>query len=206
MVRQSGARIDVVSQRPHHDAEEKEFLAAVDEVVAEASAFLSRPDEDAAVALMAELRRADRVHVLGAGRSKLVAESFAMRLMHLGMQAHAVGEVTAPGVRSERDLVVACSCSGETPTVVQLTRAAHDAGARVVVVTATGTSSLAALADVLVDLPECGRDGTRGGSVQFVGTLFEQGALLYLDAVVLTLERRLEADRARMLDRHTNLE
>lgn len=206
MVRQSDAQIGVVSQRRLHEDEEKEFLAAVDDVVAEVSAVLAHPDESASVTLMSELLRAERIHVLGAGRSKLAADSFGMRLMHLGMRAHSVGEVTAPGVRDSGDLVIACSGSGETPTVVHLARAARDAGAQLAVVTGTATSSLAALSDLVIALPECSREGVRGESTQFVGTLFEQGALLYFDSLILTLERRLEADRTRMLDRHTNLE
>ncbi len=35
---------------------------------------------------------ADRIYVMGAGRSGLVAKSFAMRLMHTGFTAYVVGE------------------------------------------------------------------------------------------------------------------
>ncbi len=111
-----------------------------------------------------------------------------------------------PGSGREGELVVVRSGSGETPTLVQLTRAARDAGGRITVVTGTATSSQAALARVLVDLPECSRDGVRGESARFVGTLFEQDALFSLDTIVLTLEAPHEADRARMLDRHTDME
>jgi len=48
-------------------------------------------DEDVE-AFIRELLNAKRIYVMGAGRSGLVAKAFAMRLMHLGLQAFVVGE------------------------------------------------------------------------------------------------------------------
>jgi 6-phospho-3-hexuloisomerase len=206
MVRQSGDPVKVTSQRPRGSEDSEEFALALDDVLAEATVLLAGADTAAAVQFMAELRKAKRIYVLGAGRSRLVAEAFAMRLMHLGFKAHVASEVTSPAIRDAGDLLVACSGSGETPTVVQLARTARQTGARVIVVTATRGSTLAGTAQLLIHLPERSRDGELDQSIQFVGTLFEQGALLYLDAIVLTLERLLQADREQMLARHTNLE
>ncbi|NLO77568.1 MAG: 6-phospho-3-hexuloisomerase, partial [Methanomicrobiales archaeon] len=43
-----------------------------------------------------ELVGAERIYVMGAGRSGLVAKGFAMRLMHLGMHSYVVGETITP--------------------------------------------------------------------------------------------------------------
>ena len=43
---------------------------------------------------------AKRVYVAGAGRSGLIARAFAMRLMHLGMEAYVVGETITPAMHT----------------------------------------------------------------------------------------------------------
>src|SRR5919112_5858965 len=53
----------------------------------------------------------------GQGRSGLVAEMAAMRLMHAGFDAHAVGEPTAPSI-GEGDGLIMISGSGETPVTL----------------------------------------------------------------------------------------
>src|SRR5680860_827298 len=56
------------------------------------------------------LHRAGRVFVLGAGRSCLALRMTAMRLMHLGLTVHVVGEVTAPAIAAG-DVLLAASGS-----------------------------------------------------------------------------------------------
>lgn len=155
--------------------------------------------------LAAELAAARRIVTLGAGRSKLAVDSFAMRLTQMGLAAYVSAEVTSPAV-TDGDLIIVCSGSGETPTVTSVARSARLAGARVVTVTGAPGSSLADLADLVVVLREYGRDGTADRGEQFVGTLFEQSALILFDILVLALEKAGAADAHAMLARHTNLE
>ena len=54
------------------------------------------------------------VFVAGSGRSGLAMRSFAMRLIHLGLSAHVVGETTTPRI-TDRDLLLIGSGSGSTP-------------------------------------------------------------------------------------------
>ena len=54
---------------------------------------------------ISELLNAKRIYVMGAGRSGLVAKAFAMRLMHLGLQAFVVGETITPSM-SKGDIMV----------------------------------------------------------------------------------------------------
>lgn len=44
----------------------------------------------------------------------------AMRLMHIGLDAHAVGEATAPSI-AEGDALLVISGSGETPVTLHIT-------------------------------------------------------------------------------------
>jgi 6-phospho-3-hexuloisomerase len=133
----------------------------------------------------------------GQGRSGLVASMAAMRLMHLGLRAHVVGEATAPAARAG-DALLALSASGTTPVTVHLARTAAAAGARVVALTRDAASPLADLADVLVVVP-------RSQSSQFGGSAFEQACLLLLDAAALAVAPGPEA-QARMRERHATLQ
>jgi 6-phospho-3-hexuloisomerase len=181
------------------------LAAARRTVLREIEALLTRADEEQAHRLVEALYDARRTVVLGVGRSKLAVDAFAMRLMHLGLPVHVATEVTCPAVTSG-DLVVACSGSGHTPTVVQRATAAKEAGARIAAVTANDDSPLAHLADLVVHLAEYGQDHQPGASTQFVGTLFEQGALVFFDCLVLAIQRTHHVDPEAMYRRHTNLE
>ncbi|MEE1930376.1 6-phospho-3-hexuloisomerase [Streptomyces sp. TRM 70351] len=181
------------------------FASARRVVLREVEALLSRTEEEEAQALIDAVRAAGRVFVLGMGRSKMAVDAFAMRLMHLGLTVHVAADATTPAI-SEGDLLIACSGSGETPTVVCLTRTAARAGARVAVVTGNPDSSLARDADLVVRLREYSQDYRPSDSSQFVGTLFEQGAFLFFDCLVLVLEGSQHADAEAMFARHANLE
>lgn len=140
-----------------------------------------------------------RVYLAGMGRSGLVGSAFAMRLVHLGFEAHIVGEMTAPAIGTG-DLLVVVSCTGRTRTIVAQAEAAKAAGARLAVLTSSPRSKLAKAADLVVWV-KASKD-----SIQFGGTLFEQALFVYLDAVVLLLGSRLGARSEELLSRHSNLE
>ncbi|MBQ3684401.1 MAG: SIS domain-containing protein, partial [Methanomicrobium sp.] len=78
-----------------------------------------------------EILGADRIYVMGAGRSGLVAKAFAMRLMHLGLKSYVIGETITPAMRSSGDIVVAFSGSGETKTIAELCETAKSIGGRI---------------------------------------------------------------------------
>jgi len=139
-----------------------------------------------------------RMFFTGQGRSGLSAQMVAMRFMHLGYDAHYVGEATAPSVR-RGDTLVIVSGSGRTPVSVGFAQIARDEGARVLLVTHQADSPLRELADAALVVPT---DGTR----QFGGTLFEQAALVALDAVVYGLMDQVDDPHATMLYNHTNLQ
>jgi len=134
----------------------------------------------------------------GQGRSGLVAEMAAMRFMHMGRDAHFVGEATAPSVRAGDGLCVV-SGSGKTQVSLHFARIAKDEGARIALITREPDSALAKLADCVFHAPV---ETTR----QFGGSLFEQTSLIILDAVVLELMQGLPDPHRLMLARHTNLQ
>lgn len=134
----------------------------------------------------------------GQGRSGLVAQMAAMRFMHLGRRVHVIGEATAPSVRGSDGLLL-ISGSGRTPVSRSFARIAREEGAAVGVVTAHGSSPLAELADATTVVGAV-------DTVQFGGSLFEQSALLLLDALVLDLTAATPTAHADMAHRHTNLQ
>jgi 6-phospho-3-hexuloisomerase len=82
---------------------------------------------------------------------------------------------------------------------VHVAKQAVGYGAHLLAVTSNSTSALGKLADAIIEVPA-------PGSQQFGGSLFEQGALLLLDALVLDLTTRDPEAHEQMAARHTNLE
>jgi len=171
------------------------WLAVRDEVSGVLSAVAGE-QMSAATAMFAD--RGRRWFCLGQGRSGLVAQMAAMRLMHVGFDVHAVGEPTAPSI-GEGDGLLVFSGSGETAVTLHLARLAVGFGARALAVTTRADSTLAGLADAVIEVPT---DGTR----QFGGSLFEQSSLLLIDAVALDVTAGDPRAHAAMQARHTNLQ
>jgi 6-phospho-3-hexuloisomerase len=175
-------------------------------ILDENAAVLEGIDEEVCVTLLEQMRAAKRIFVLGEGRSGLVMRMLAVRLMHLGLQVYVVGETTTPGVQPG-DLLLTCSGSGETDITCLLAEKAVSAGAYLVAITANRDSRLARLASLVLYLatPHKG-DVTRIPSAQYGGSLFEQSALLLLEAIFLRAMLSWNADFASLWERHANLE
>ncbi|MBL0885956.1 6-phospho-3-hexuloisomerase [Myceligenerans indicum] len=155
--------------------------------------------------LASRMESARRVFVHGAGRSGLALRMVAMRLMHLGLKVHVVGEVTAPAI-GRGDLLLVASGSGRTPGVVRAAETATDVGAQVAALTTAADSPLARLSSVVV-LPAAHKtDRTATASVQYAGSLFEQGVLLVGDALFHLLWQRGGQTADGLWHRHANLE
>jgi 6-phospho-3-hexuloisomerase len=178
-------------------------VAAEDAHVVEQLANAGGPALDAAAA---RLRDARRVFVLGAGRSGLALRMTAMRLMHLGLEVHVVGEVTAPAIGAG-DLLLVASGSGTTAAIVRAAETAATAGAAIVAMTTAAESPLAALSDVTVVIPAAQKQD-HGGllSAQFAGGLFEQTVLMAGDAMFHALWKASGSTAEELYRRHANLE
>lgn len=149
---------------------------------------------------------AERVFVVGAGRSGIALRMTAMRLMHLGLDVHVVGEATAPAIRPG-DLLLTASGSGGTESVVRAARTASDAGARVAAITTDATSSLGEVADVVVTVPAAPKlDRSATVSQQYAGSLFEQLVVVLGDGLFHALWHRRGSSADELWPRHANLE
>jgi 6-phospho-3-hexuloisomerase len=177
-------------------------LAVIDEV----RAAVSLTDPSQVAALVDAILRANRVFVGGAGRSLLMMRAFAMRLMHLGLSAHVVGETITPAI-GPGDLLILGTGSGQTRTTLAISQAARDRGAYVAAITAHADSPIALDADIVLQIhsPITGQDPARV-CLQPPGSLFEQCLLMLCEAMVLRLMRRLGTTEEQMRARHTKLE
>ncbi len=151
---------------------------------------------------------ADEVFVNGAGRSGYMGRAFAMRLVHMGMRGYVVGDTTTPNIK-EGDVLVVCSGSGETESLVCNARKAKGLNAKVALVTINPGSTIGKLADAVVEISAPSPKSAKPGqihSIQPEGSLFEQSLLLFLDLVIIQLMKRHGQTTETMFGRHANLE
>jgi 6-phospho-3-hexuloisomerase len=165
-----------------------------------------------------ELLDAKRIYVIGAGRSGLVAKAFAMRLMHLGLQAYVVGETITPAM-NKGDVMVVFSGSGRTKTVADIAETAKEIGAHICLISSNKDSRIGKIADCVVVI-EHHRDDVEDDAVEFeirqmmgdhksfapLGTLFETVSMIFADAVVSRLMEITKTDESALKNRHTNIE
>lgn len=167
--------------------------------VAELGAVVDTLDEQVLQNLVSAIIAARKVYFSGVGRSGLAARAVAMRLMHIGIQAYAVGEIATPGIEAG-DLFVAVSATGRG-TLLQQARVADRAGAGVATITTKPDGELQELAGVVVVLPVRSQVPTQ----QHAGSLFEQSALVVGDAVCRAVQQRLGVPESELDRRHANL-
>lgn len=159
-----------------------------------------------------------RIYVMGAGRSGLVAKAFAMRLMHLGFSSYVVGETITPAMTAG-DMLIVMSGSGKTRTVLDIAETAKQQSGRVCLITASLPSPLGDKADSIVLIPSFRENSAtkeiRVGSRVIksdhtlfapLGTLFETTSVIFCDAIVSVLMKRLGVSAAQMQEHHANIE
>jgi 6-phospho-3-hexuloisomerase len=143
----------------------------------------------------------------GLGREGLQMKGLAMRLFHLGLDAHVVGEMTTPPV-GDGDLLICSAGPGDFTSIAALSKIAKDAGAKTAIVTAQPASNLAKNADHVLHIPAQTMADDQGAktSVLPMGSLFELSQMLVFELLVLRL-REIKGETAdTMRARHTNLE
>ncbi|MGE1198241.1 6-phospho-3-hexuloisomerase [Priestia megaterium] len=148
-----------------------------------------------------------KVFVAGAGRSGFMAKSFAMRMMHMGIDSYVIGETVTPNFEKE-DILIIGSGSGETKSLVSMAEKAKGIGGKIATVTIFPDSTIGQLADVTIKLPGSPKDQSKGDykTIQPMGSLFEQTLLLFYDAVILRFMEKKGLDTNKMYGRHANLE
>lgn len=159
--------------------------------------------------LVAAILTAHHIFLAGAGRSGVAIRGFANRLMHLGLSVSLVGDITSPHSQSG-DLLIVGSGSGETESLVSLSKKAQRNGVKVALITMDTESTIGTLADINVALPgvspKVKNQGQLITSIQPMGSAFEQICLLTYDGIVLELMDRMRENSESMFGRHADLE
>ncbi|PMC34714.1 MULTISPECIES: 6-phospho-3-hexuloisomerase [Metabacillus] len=148
-----------------------------------------------------------KIFVAGAGRTGFMAKSFAMRMMHMGIDAYVVGETVTPNFEKD-DILIIGSGSGETKSLVSMAEKAKSIGGKIAAVTIFPESTIGQLADFTIKLTGSPKDQSEGHyqTIQPMGSLFEQTLLLFYDAVILRFMEKKGLDTNKMYGRHANLE
>lgn len=158
--------------------------------------------------MVIELAQAKRIACYGVGREGLMMRALAMRLYHMGRDAHVVGDMSCPPV-GPGDLLVVSAGPGGFATVIGLIGVARAAGARIACITAQIDGSAPRAADRVFLIPAqtmANDQGAAAASVLPMGSLFEGAQFLAFELLVLALRERLAVDPQAMRARHTNME
>ena len=146
--------------------------------IGEIDGVLARTPVDAAERMCHEILLARRIACYGVGREGLMMKALCMRLMHLGLDAHVVGDMTTPPVGSG-DLLIASAGPGAFSTVLALQDVAQRAGAHVMIITAQPGGDAPQQADTVIELPAqtMATDHTVNTSLLPMGSLYEAAQL-----------------------------
>ncbi|MEM6372267.1 MAG: SIS domain-containing protein [Pseudomonadota bacterium] len=157
-------------------------------------------------AVVSRIAGARRIVCHGVGREGLMMKALAMRLFHLGLDAHVLGDMTTPPV-GDGDLLFVSAGPGDFATISALGDVAHRAGAAVMCVTAEPDGPVPAAADLVLHIPaQTMASDAASTSILPMGSLFEALVFLVFEILVLDLRAHLGLSPDAMRANHTNLE
>lgn len=172
-------------------------------IVDKITGILEATEESYDEKLTAMLDSANRIFIAGAGRSKLVGNFFAMRLVHGGYDVSVVGEIVTPSIK-KGDLLIIISGSGETEQLIAFTKKAKAIGADIMLISAKSGSTIGDLADGVFQIGSSEQYGKVKGMP--MGTVFELSTLVFLEATVSHIIHEKGIEEEIMRERHANLE
>lgn len=178
-----------------------------EKAVAELSEVIDKIDMVQVNQIIEALATAEKIVLYGVGREGLMMKALAMRLYHMGLDAHVAADMTTPPV-GENDLLVVSAGPGYFSTVEALMITAQKSKARVVCFTAEPEGVVPKQADLVVVLPAqtMAVDTTSPSSFLPMGSLYEGTQYLFYEYLVLLLRDYKGISPEDMRSRHTNLE
>lgn len=144
---------------------------------------------------------AKKIFLYGVGRSGLVARAFAIRLVQIGLNPFFVGESNTPMVEAD-SVVIILSNTGQTMSAVQTANITRRIGATVFAITSDSHSKLAGAASEVIIIADKVQDDEQRRTYAPLGTIFEEGSALLLDAITTVLMKRLGETEQTMRKRH----
>ena len=190
---------------------------AMNEIVRHIAECIDKLNDNEIEGMVKAINEADKIFVVGAGRSGMVASAFAMRLVQLGLTVYVIGESVTPAMTKD-DLLIAVSGSGETKSIVNAAEIAKkEVGSKVLAVTSYPNSSLGKIADHVVVIKgrtkmDIEKDHLKHqiegshSTLTPLGTLFEDTVMVFFDGIVARLMIERKTGEADMKKRHATLE
>ena len=155
-------------------------------------------DEAKQEMLIDSLLEAKTVFIYGSGRSGLVGQLFAVRLVQMGLDVHFVGDMTTPIIGKE-DLTLLISNTGETMSAVQTANIARRIGSKVICVTGNPSSKLAHASNIVIEVKH---DKTDDPKYAPLGTVFEDAVSIFFDSLVPCIMKKKGITENDMRKRH----
>ena len=177
-------------------------------VLREIEETLGEIDQTKITYFLKQIMDAQRVFIVGVGRTGLVMRCFAMRLMHLGIKVQILGDITTTAI-SKNDLLLIGSGSGETSSLLSIAKKANNLGAKTYLVTINPDSSIGTLVQTCLKIPAPSPKLSHKHektSIQPMGSLFEQTLLLTLECIAGMIMQEKKMDSDSMFMNHANLE
>jgi 6-phospho-3-hexuloisomerase len=168
-------------------------------ILREMQEALARIDPQAVENSIAALAEARKIFIYGVGRSGLIGQAFAVRLVQMGFDVHFVGDMTTPFV-DECDLVIIVSNTGETMSAVQTANIVRRVGAKVISVTSNPNSKLGHASNIVLEVGQIKDDQKKKYAP--LGTIFEDAALVLFDSLVPVIMERMDQNEASLRRRH----
>ena len=177
----------------------------------ELSEVFARMSDENVRELLEEIKKADRIFLLGAGREGLSTREFAMRLMHLGKESHWVWDDTTPSM-GKGDLFI-CACgSADVAHENTLCDNAKKTGATLILITPSAKGHILEIADKVIRIPATAYKAVYNSedeyvpTVQMMGNQFEQALLVFFDVIVMMISEEMGISKEEMESRHRNIE
>ena len=186
-----------------------EYGKIVDKINQEIDNVLDKIDKKQTEKLINKIMKSKRIFLTGSGRSGLIAEAFAMRLVQLGFESYIIGESTTPNI-TKKDLVIAVSGSGKTKITlttvnsIKNSKKSKPSQPKICLITADKNSPIAKKSDLIVKI-NAKTKSNKKKSLEPMGSLFEQSVFIYLDSLVIVLMKKLGKTQSYMKKRHSKI-
>ena len=149
-----------------------------------------------------------RFFLLASGRSAFILQCFATRLVHIGAEVHIVTNLASMPALRQKDILIVLSGSGTTGIVVSLlnnyVNTVKPYG--IVTITSHPETVIGRLGDITIKLKgRSKRDKVVGDTAILTpeGTMFEQIAFCYLDAIIAELAIKMGKSNDDLLEKHS---
>ena len=185
-----------------------DYLKTIERAAEEMKAAAAGADPKAIGRLAKEIAKAKKIVLHGVGREGLMMRALAMRLYHMGLDAHVAGDMSAPPV-GRGDLLIVSAGPGHFATIEALVGIATEAGARTACVTAQPKGKVPRTCHTVLTIPAqtmANDSASKAASVLPMGSLYEGAQYLTFEVLILMLRDQLKVPPSAMRKRHTNLE